>query len=134
MTAPTSHILYFDGVCGLCNHSVDFVLKRDREHSILFAPLQGETAAQELPAEDVHNLSTIIFQTPHGLYRRSAAVVRILWTLGGIWAFWGALLWLVPLPLRNLGYRAVSATRYKVFGKKETCRIPTPEERDRFLP
>ena len=134
MTESSASILYFDGVCGLCNHSVDFVLKRDRQHKIRFAPLQGETAAAELTADDLEKMDSLVFQTSQGLYRRSSAIVRILWKLGGLWAFLGALLWLVPLPLRNLGYRAVSATRYSFFGKKETCRIPTPEERERFLP
>jgi predicted DCC family thiol-disulfide oxidoreductase YuxK len=133
---PTSspNILYFDGVCGLCNRSVDFVLTRDREQKFLFAPLQGETAAENLSAEELADLHSLVLQTPFGRYRRSAAVVRILWKLGGLWAFLGTLLWIVPLPLRNLGYRAVSTTRYSLFGKKDSCRIPTAEERDRFLP
>jgi len=133
---PTSSpdILYFDGVCGLCNRSVDFVLKRDRGEKFRFAPLQGKTAAENLSSEELTDLHSLVLQTPSGRFRRSAAVVRILWQLGGIWAVLGTLLWLVPLPLRNLGYRAVSATRYSFFGKKESCRIPAPEERDRFLP
>jgi predicted DCC family thiol-disulfide oxidoreductase YuxK len=134
MPNSSPNILYFDGVCGLCNRSVDFVLHRDREQQFLFAPLQGETAAENLSAEELADLNSLVLQTPSGLYRRSAAVVRILWKLGGFWAVLGALLWIIPLPLRNLGYRAVSATRYWLFGKKESCRVPTPEERDRFLP
>jgi predicted DCC family thiol-disulfide oxidoreductase YuxK len=78
-------------------------------------------------------MNSLVLQRDGVLYRRSAAVVRILWGLGGFWKFLGGLLWLVPLPLRDLGYRAVSASRYHLWGKKETCRIPTADERSRFL-
>lgn len=133
-TSSSPDILYFDGVCGLCNRSVDFVLKRDRKQQFLFAPLQGETAAENLCAEELADLNSLVLQTSTGLHRRSAAVVRILWKLGGFWTVLAAMLWLVPLPLRNLGYRAVSAVRYSLFGRKESCRVPAPEERERFLP
>lgn len=117
----------------MCNRSVDFILRRDRCGRFLFAPLQGERARQELSADDIASLKSLVLKTAGGTYRRSAAAVRILWGLGGVWKFWGILLWLIPLPLRDLGYCAVSACRYRVFGKKETCRVPAPEERDRFL-
>lgn len=133
MPSETHPILFFDGVCGLCNKSVDFVLMRDKRDRFRFAPLQGETAASMLGSDDVENLNTLILKTESGLYRRTSAVVRILWYLGGFWALLGALLWIIPLPLRNLGYRGVSACRYSLFGKKESCRIPTPSERERFL-
>jgi predicted DCC family thiol-disulfide oxidoreductase YuxK len=131
--SPTN-LLFFDGVCGLCNRTVDFFLKRDRKERILFAPLQGETARRELTTEDVTDLNTIVLKTPHALYKRSAAVVRLLWLLGGGWSACGTLLWLIPWPLRDLGYRLVALSRYRLFGKKETCRIPTADERSRFLP
>ncbi|HSG69214.1 MAG TPA: DCC1-like thiol-disulfide oxidoreductase family protein [Planctomycetaceae bacterium] len=128
------NVLFFDGVCGLCNRTVDFLLRRDRNQRILFAPLQGETARRELSPQDVSNLNTIVLKTPQRLYKRSAAVVRLLWLLGGGWSFCGTLLWLIPWPLRDLGYWFVASSRYSLFGKKETCRIPTAEERSRFLP
>jgi len=133
MSEDSPPILFFDGVCGLCNRSVDFIIKRDSERKFRFAPLQGETAKAELPADDLENLSTLILKTESGLYRRSSAVVRILWLLGGVWGLLGSLVWIIPLPLRNLGYRLVSVSRYSLFGKKESCRIPTPEERAQFL-
>lgn len=131
--SPTN-LLFFDGVCGLCNRTVDFLLPRDRKQRIWFAPLQGETARRELSAEDVTDLNTIVLKTPQALYKRSAAVVRLLWLLGGGWSVCGTLLWLIPWPLRDLGYRLVSLSRYRLFGKRETCRIPTEAERSRFLP
>ncbi len=127
-------VVFFDGVCGLCNVSVDFILARDTHQRFRFAPLQGETARQVLPAADRERLDTLVLLTERAAYRRSAAVVRILWRLPGVWPVLGALLWLIPGPLRDLGYRIVSANRLSWFGKKETCRLPTPEERERFLP
>ncbi len=127
-------IVFFDGVCGLCNHLVDFILARDHHGLILLAPLQGETAQRLLPEADRGRVDTIVMLLNGRDYRRSAAVVRILWTLGGFWSFLGSLLWLIPLPLRNLGYRIVAGLRYRLFGKKETCRLPTPAELGRLLP
>lgn len=144
MPLPTEHrsprtdaghcVVYFDGVCGLCNSSVNFILARDTRGRFRLAPLQGETARRELPAEDIERLDTLVLQSSTRTFRRSAAVVRILWGLPGIWPCLGLLLWLIPGPLRDVGYRIVSANRLSWFGKRETCRLPTPEERERFLP
>lgn len=131
---PEGPVVFFDGVCGFCNRSVDFVLSRDRAGRIRFAPLQGETAQRLLSPADVANLNSLVLWTPAGAYRRTAAVCRILWLLGGGWAICGTLLWLIPRPLRDLGYALIARNRYRLFGRKETCRLPTPAERARFLP
>ncbi len=137
---PTN-VVFFDGVCGLCNRFVDFVLSRDRRGAIRFAPLQGETARQVLssefrvPSAKTQSFKTIVWIDPsHREFVRSAAAVRVLWRLGGNWWLIGWLLWLIPRPLRDVGYRLVAANRYRLFGKKETCRLPSPAERERFLP
>ena len=127
-------ILFFDGVCGLCNRAVDFVMVRDTSGTIQFAPLQGDTAKLLLSAADRENLDSMIFWVAGRPYRKSSAAVRILWRLNPAWQVLGTLLWLIPVPLRNLGYQLVARNRYRFFGKKETCRMPTPEERLRFLP
>ena len=127
-------ILFFDGVCGLCNWSIDFVLKRDRSGIFQFSPLQGETARILLQSADRDDLNTVVLLVENRTYRKSAAVVRVLWQLSLFWRIVGTVLWLVPLPLRNLGYSFVASRRYGWFGKKETCRLPTPAERTRFLP
>jgi predicted DCC family thiol-disulfide oxidoreductase YuxK len=127
-------ILFFDGVCGFCNQAVDFVLIRNRSGEIQFAPLQGDTARQLLPAKDLEDLNSMVFWVDGRTYRKTAAAVRVLWRLTLGWRILGTLLWLVPLPLRNLGYTLVARNRYRFFGKKEACRMPTPEERARFLP
>lgn len=131
---PPTLIVYFDGVCGLCNRSVDFILRRDQQARFQFAPLQGETAASRLPEADRRQLSSLVLETPQGLFRRSSAVVRILRRLGGVWWLAGSLLWLIPRPLRDCCYSLVAGNRYRLFGQKETCRLPTPEEAGRLLP
>ncbi len=127
-------IVFFDGVCGLCNRTVDFILSHDPRGAFLFAPLQGKTAQSRLTDADRQSLASLVLITEQGTYRRSSAVVRILWRLGGLWKLLGGLLWLVPRPLRDLGYRVVARNRYRLFGQTETCRFPTEKERARFLP
>ncbi len=126
-------ILFFDGVCGLCNRFVDFSLKHDPHGKVLFAPLQGKTAGEILSESDVENLDTVIFYENGILHRRSTAIVKLLSAVGGFWSVLAWLLWLIPRPLRNFGYRITAKNRYRFFGQKETCRLPTPAERERFL-
>jgi predicted DCC family thiol-disulfide oxidoreductase YuxK len=127
-------IIFFDGVCGLCNRWIDFVIPRDHSHRFRFSPLQGETAAERLDPKDTESLGSVVLQTGNRAYRHTTAIIRILWGLGGFWAFFASLLWLIPWPIRHLGYKIVAANRFRFFGKKETCRMPTPDERARFLP
>lgn len=126
-------IVFFDGVCGLCNRTVNFLMARDRNGVLRFAPLQGETAARLVPAEVRSDLNTFVFSDRGQLFYRSTAMARILMKIGGFWKVAGVTMWLVPAPLRNLGYRGVAAIRYRLFGKSESCRMPTPDERARFL-
>lgn len=125
-------VLFFDGVCGLCNRTVDFVLKHDRRGTIRFAPLQGSTASERLPDEDRQRLDSVILQVGGTIHKKSSAVVRLLRAMGGIWTLLGWLLWLIPRPLRDIGYVLVAMNRYRLFGKKETCRMPKPAERERL--
>jgi predicted DCC family thiol-disulfide oxidoreductase YuxK len=127
-------IVFFDGVCGLCNRFVDFALPRDRRRRLLFAPLQGETARGMVDRPDRESLKSVIVVDRQGSHRRSSAVVRVLRRLGGGWSVLGTLLWLVPKPIRDLAYQLVARYRYRWFGQKDACRVPTPEERARFLP
>ncbi|RMG35272.1 MAG: DUF393 domain-containing protein [Planctomycetota bacterium] len=127
-------IVFFDGECGLCHRTVDFALRRDRNGRLWFAPLQGSTAEALLPVETRRDLDSVVFWRNGCGYSRSAAVVALLWTLGGIWRVVAAVLWCVPRPLRDLGYRWVARNRFRWFGRREACRLPRPEERERFLP
>lgn len=130
---PESPILYFDGVCGLCNRFVDWMLARDRAHRFRFAPIQGETAAVRLPARYHTDPSTLVLDTGGQLADRSTAVLRAVAGLGGPWRLLSALR-LVPPPLRNAVYDWVATNRYAWFGKRAACRLPTAEERGSFLP
>jgi len=125
-------VVFFDGVCLLCNGFVDFLLARDREQLFQFAPLQGENAKALLPAEFHTDLNTVVLWSQGQVFTRSDAVLMVLSQLGGIWWF-TRVGWAVPQFLRDLVYRLVASQRYSWFGKRETCRLPSPQERARFL-
>ena len=131
--ASNHPIVFFDGVCGLCSHSINWLLARDPEHRLRFAPLQGTSAAVYVPCDVCEQLDTMVLLKDGTIYLRTAAVSRILICLGGRWSVFGWMLWLIPWPIRDLGYRIVSRLRYRLFGKHETCRLPTPQERAVFL-
>lgn len=132
---PAVHpVLFFDGVCGLCDATVNWLLRRDRAGVLRFAPLQGDTAARVLPAADAQDLRSVVLVDGQGVHRRSAAAVRTLRHLGGRYRVLAHLLWLIPGPLRELCYKTVSKLRYRLFGKKDLCRLPNPGENERFLP
>jgi predicted DCC family thiol-disulfide oxidoreductase YuxK len=127
-------IIFFDGVCGMCNAFVDLVLKVDREERFLFAPLQGATARQLLPplAEDSREWS-MLYLDERGLHDESDASLQVYRRLGGIWWLL-SLVRYIPRFVRTPVYRVIARNRYTWFGRKNTCRVPTPAERERFLP
>jgi predicted DCC family thiol-disulfide oxidoreductase YuxK len=135
---PPRSIVYFDGVCGLCNWSVDFLLSADRHQRLLFSPLQGQTAAAQLSLVDREDLQTLVLSdaadSKRTLWRRSDAVLRALEICGGPLAGLARALRLIPKSLRDVVYNLVARYRYRLFGQKSSCRIPSPEERLRFLP
>lgn len=125
-------VIFFDGVCGLCNGFVDFILKIDKTQSFTFSPLQSDYAAQHLSQEDVRDLTSVVYLKDGQKFTKSRAVIEILHDVGGVWKI-AVLGKILPENLRNKAYDMVASNRYKLFGKKETCRLPTPEERARFL-
>jgi len=127
--------LFFDGVCNLCNASVDWVIRHDTRHLFRFASLQGSTAHDVVPEyANEAGLSTVVLVDPSGRYIRSSAALRILKHFGGFYGFLGSLLLLIPRPIRDWGYRVIAKNRYRWFGEKDSCRLPTSEERALFLP
>ena len=125
-------VIYFDGFCGLCNRFVDFVLARDVARHFRFASLQGSTATARFgPAGEV-DPATILLEEDGILYERSTAALRIASRLGGVWSL-TAVFSLVPRPIRDAVYDWVARNRYAWFGKRDTCRLPTAEERAAFL-
>ncbi len=127
-------MIFFDGVCGLCNHWIDFVVARDRKQQFRFAPLQGDTARECLGMAAGESLSSVVLLDATGIYRKTDAVWRMLMRLGGVWRMAGWMLRLIPRPIRNWSYDFIACHRYRWFGRKETCRLPTADERARFLP
>jgi predicted DCC family thiol-disulfide oxidoreductase YuxK len=127
-------LVLFDGSCGLCNGWVDFVLRHDRRQLFQFSPLQSPIGSRVLAdhALEAGDLSSIVLVTDQGVLRESTAVLHILRHLGGIWSLAYAAI-LVPRPVRDAVYRFVAAHRYRWFGHTDVCRLPTPQERTRFL-
>lgn len=125
-------VIYFDGYCGLCNGFVDFVLARDRGRRFRFAPLQGTSAKARFGDPGDVDPTTIVLEDGGVLYQRSTAALRIISQLGGAWSL-VAVFRLVPRFIRDAVYDWVARNRYGWFGKRDTCRLPSPEERSVFL-
>jgi predicted DCC family thiol-disulfide oxidoreductase YuxK len=131
-------IIFFDGVCGLCNRTVDFVLQEDRDQKFLFAPLQGETfktVVKDHPeAATVDSLFVLHYDAQaEQLLVRSEAMFYILSQLPK--SRWMAQIgYLIPPPIRDSVYRLIAATRYRIWGKRDSCRLPTSDEAAQFLP
>jgi predicted DCC family thiol-disulfide oxidoreductase YuxK len=127
-----SSIVFFDGVCNLCNALVDFLVRHDRRRVLRFASLQGNTARELLGPGAGENLSSVVFYQNGSISTESLAVIRILSRLGGPWGLL-SLLRVIPSFLRDPIYGFVARNRYRWFGKRETCRLPSPDERALFL-
>ena len=129
---PAKPIVFFDGVCGLCNRFVDFVIKRDRKQVFLFAALQSDRAARLLPETLAGNDDTVVLLHEGATLVRSEAVLRIVGLMGLPWSALTAFR-IVPGAILDRLYDAVARRRFSIFGRREVCRVPAPEERSRFL-
>jgi predicted DCC family thiol-disulfide oxidoreductase YuxK len=132
-------IVLYDGVCGLCNRAVQFLLKRDQHDRFRFAPLQSDFAAKLLQRHgiDPSKLDTVYAVVNHGeaneeLLAKGDAFLLFAKVLGGVWNL-ARLGRLIPRPIRNWLYDFVAANRYRVFGKAESCMLPDPASRHKFL-
>jgi predicted DCC family thiol-disulfide oxidoreductase YuxK len=134
-TRDAHPIVLFDGVCGLCDGFVTWLIRRDRNATFRVAALQGETGMQYASAEDPSDPErwSVILVEAGQVFHRSEAILRIVSRLGGVYRL-AAVFRLVPLFIRDGIYRVVARHRYRWFGKRQVCRVPTPEERSRFLP
>ncbi len=139
MPAPVSATILFDGVCNLCNGFVQFLIRHDPHGRFRFAALQSEAGQTLLAAHGQPHLvaalaspDSIVLVEDHQVYTHSAAVLRIAQHLGGIWRL-AAVGWLLPRSWRDALYRYVARNRYRWFGRQESCWLPTPELRSRFL-
>lgn len=124
-------VILFDGVCNLCNGAVNFVIDRDPDSRFLFAPLQSQYAKDHIPAE-LHAVDSILLFEKGRVYVKSDAALRIARRLKG----WPHFLWyfiFIPRFFRDWVYDMIAANRYRWFGKKDACRLPTPELTSRFI-
>ncbi|MBY0314023.1 MAG: DCC1-like thiol-disulfide oxidoreductase family protein [Bdellovibrionales bacterium] len=125
-------ILFFDGVCNLCNGVVDVLVRYDSQGKLMFASLQGKTAQEYLPEAHRSNLESVVLYDQGRCYVRSAAVRRVLVHLGGPWKLFLGF-YILPEFILDFIYKWIARHRYHLFGKKQTCRVPSAEERARFL-
>jgi len=135
----TNPIVLYDGVCGLCNRLVQFLLKRDKTDQLRYAALQSDFAVKVL---NRHGLNPKDFDTVHVVLNyeqpdervlaRSDAILEVVKRLGGIWKL-TSIGKIIPKPMRDLLYNFVATNRYRVFEKFETCMLPEPRHRAKFL-
>ena len=135
---PAPRIVFFDGVCHLCDNSIQFLIKRDSKGLLRYASLQGETAAEMLHGgKHPINLDSMVFvEMKDGRiieHRRSKAAANIAKYLPWPWRIASIGRW-VPAFIGNFFYNIVAKNRYKWFGKMDACALPTPEQRKLFLP
>ncbi|MDE3188044.1 MAG: DUF393 domain-containing protein [Acidobacteriota bacterium] len=136
-------LVIFDGHCGLCNRSVQWLLRRDRRDRLRFAPSESPQAAALLtrlgfnahPASGPGTILVVLHpgEPQEQALCRSGAVVALLRELPRPWPAVGVALRLIPRPLRDLGYRLIARWRYRIWGRHERCPLPAPEHRERFL-
>jgi len=128
-------LLLYDGTCGFCAASVQWVLAHDRQGTLRFAPLQGETARPLLARHpELVNVDSVVWVGESGEVRvRSAAALAVARYLGGGWSVVARLAALIPRPLRDWGYDLIARHRHKLTRNAPECLLPTAEEKKRFL-
>ena len=126
-------IILFDGVCNLCNTSVKFIIKRDSEGHFKFASLQSGTGQTLLRMHGLHkDLNSFVLLEDDKVFLKSSAALRVCRKLGSAWPILSLFRFLPPF-IRDLLYDFVAKNRYKWFGKEESCLVPSPEWKQRFL-
>lgn len=135
-TSERAPVLLYDGVCGFCNKSVQMILDHDRRGEMRFAALQsefGEAVVRRHP--ELGGVDSVVFvdrSAGERVYVRSEAALRVAEYLGGPWRLFLAAR-VIPAPVRDFFYNLVARYRYKIFGKYDSCMLPPPEVRSRFL-
>ena len=132
-----SKIVFYDGYCVLCSKSIDFILSRDTLAAFRFASLQSDFAQRILremgyPVASIGSLSNIVYLRNNHIKIKSDAVLSILWDLGGIYKI-SRLVYFLPRVIRDFGYDRLAELRYRIFGKRDACRVPTQQELSRFM-
>lgn len=128
-------IILFDGICNLCNSSVQYVIKQDTKDVFRFVALESELGQKILKHIGIFDKSIdsiVVYQPGIAYYYKSAALIEITKSLQGIFHY-GLLFKILPISLRDIVYDYIAKNRYRWYGKKESCMIPTPELKTKFL-
>jgi predicted DCC family thiol-disulfide oxidoreductase YuxK len=128
-------LVLFDGVCNFCNYWVNFAIRHNKKNDLRFTPLQGESAKSILPDYSINptQLNSVIFVNNGKAYTQSSAALQICRHLNGGWKlFYG--FYIIPKFIRDFLYNIIARNRYRWFGRKDQCMVPTGEMRSRFLP
>ncbi|MBW1618692.1 thiol-disulfide oxidoreductase DCC family protein [Empedobacter falsenii] len=130
----TRKIILFDGICNLCNQSVQFVIEHDNKNQFQFASLQSDFGQNFLKENnlDAAQFDSVVFIEDDKFYTKSSAALKISKYLDGITS-WLTIFMIVPKPLRDVVYSFIAKNRYRWFGKQESCWLPTPELKAKFL-
>ncbi|MEZ5015646.1 MAG: DCC1-like thiol-disulfide oxidoreductase family protein [Flavipsychrobacter sp.] len=131
----TTPILFFDGVCNLCSSAVQFIIRNDKKHIVRFASLQsvhGQALINHLKEQREIVPDSLLLLYKGKVYSKAAAALRTAAFMGSWWQLL-AIFRLVPRVISNFVYDIIARNRYKWFGKKEECMVPTPELKDRFI-
>lgn len=128
-------LILFDGVCNFCNSSVLKIIKHDKKNRFIFASLQSEVGKKvihhfSIDTEKVDSIILVESEQKH--FIKSSAALKIGKHFNGLWKLL-QVFWIIPAPLRNIVYNYIAKNRYKWFGKKDNCMIPTPEIRAKFI-
>ena len=128
------HVVLFDGVCNFCNATINFIIDHDRANRFVFAPLQSEAGQQLLRTNglDATKLDSIVLLKDGEVHHKSEAALQIARGLDGPWSLMYAFR-ILPRFLRDFVYDVVARNRYRWFGRRDSCRMPSPELRQRFL-
>jgi predicted DCC family thiol-disulfide oxidoreductase YuxK len=127
-----SAIILFDGVCNFCDGSVNFIIEHDKKNYFKFAPLQSEAGQRYVEKFGLSAIDSVILVEDDKAHTHSTAALKIAKKLGGIWSLFYAFI-IIPKPVRDFFYKLFAKNRYKLFGKKDECMIPTPDVRAKFL-
>ncbi len=134
VTSKNTTIVLFDGVCNLCNSLVIFLIKRDHKKRLFFTPLQSQKGQELLASNQLKttNFDSFVLYMNGKVYQKSNAGIRVLASLGYLWKSLLILL-IIPRPIRDYVYTLIARNRYRWWGKKDSCMIPTPALKNRFI-
>ncbi len=127
-------IILFDGVCNLCNSGINYIIDHDKNNRFKFASLQSDAGQSFLKKSGLNDkdFDSVILIEGEKFYTKSSAVLRIADEFGPLWKLFYVFI-VIPAPVRNFFYDIIARHRYKWFGKKDSCRVPTPELKEKFL-